>query len=147
MTRRATSRAKSWRRHLGIAVLLAAAVAASADSTAPAGRVPRPALDAAQGEKCVADTAYMRRNHMELLLHQRDATVHAGVRPRDTTLERCIACHASRVTGSVVGGNRNFCQGCHSYAAVKLDCFECHASRPEAASAAASRGNLAGAAR
>jgi [DsrC]-trisulfide reductase subunit J len=103
---------------------------------APASRVVKPSVDAGQGDKCVADTEYMRRNHMKLLLHQRDETVHAGVRPQDTSLERCIACHASRETKSVVGSDRNFCQGCHSYAAVKIDCFECHASKPSLVGAA-----------
>lgn len=109
-----------------------------------ASRVPRPTLDAPQGDKCIADPDFMRRNHMKLLLHQRDDTVHTGVRPRNTSLEGCIACHASRQTGSVIGSNENFCQGCHAYAAVKLDCFECHASKREAASAP-NRGTLAGA--
>jgi hypothetical protein len=25
----------------------------------------------------------------------------------------------------------HFCASCHSYAAVRVDCFECHASTPE----------------
>lgn len=128
---------------LAAALALAPALACSADGVATGGRVTRPALDAPQGEKCVADLDFMRRNHMQLLLHQRDDTVHAGVRPRDTRLERCIACHASKQTGSVVGANENFCQGCHAYAAVKIDCFECHASSREAASRASS-GTVAG---
>ena len=33
-------------------------------------------------------------------------------------------------TGSVAAAPTNFCVSCHSYAAVKLDCFECHASKP-----------------
>jgi hypothetical protein len=125
---------------LGIAPLLVSA----ADTPAPASRVPRPSVDAGEGGKCVADTEFMRRNHMKLLLHQRDETVHAGVRPRNTSLEACISCHASKKTGSVIGSDQNFCQGCHAYAAVQIDCFECHASKPEAARAAADRGRLVG---
>src|SRR5512135_3142230 len=127
---------------LAAAFALAPTLACSADGVATAGRVTRPALDAPQGEKCVADLDFMRRNHMQLLLHQRDDTVHAGVRPRDTTLERCIACHASKQTGSVVGANENFCQGCHAYAAVKIDCFESRVRSRDAASRA-SRGRVA----
>ena len=26
---------------------------------------------------------------------------------------------------------KHFCRTCHSYAAVRVDCFECHASRPD----------------
>ena len=128
------------------AVLALAPLLAHPSDKAGTSRVPRPTLDTPQGDKCVADPDFMRRNHMKLLLHQRDATVHTGVRPRDTSLEGCIACHASRQTGSVIGSNENFCQGCHAYAAVTLDCFECHASKREAASAPP-RGTLAGATR
>jgi hypothetical protein len=32
-----------------------------------------------------------------------------------------------------VSSPQHFCRSCHDYAAVKVDCFECHASRPEAA--------------
>ena len=139
----ARQRAGSWIGGIALAAVLALApgLAHPADS---ASRVPRPTLDAPQGDKCVADPEFMRRNHMQLLLHQRDATVHTGVRPRNTSLEGCIACHASRQTGSVIGSDENFCQGCHAYAAVKLDCFECHSSKREAGSAA-TRGTLAGA--
>ena len=34
----------------------------------------------AQGGACVADKDVMRRDHMTMLKHQRDATVHEGVR-------------------------------------------------------------------
>ena len=128
-----------------LAGLLAVALAAATGTAAPPSRVPRPVVDAGQGDKCVASAESMRRNHMKLLVHQRDETVHEGIRPRDTSLEGCIACHANRKSGTVVGSDQNFCQGCHAYAAVKLDCFECHASRIEVVGAAANRGNPSGA--
>ena len=140
----APPRASSWGRWVALAGLLALGIAAAADTASPPSRVPRPAVDAGQGDKCVANTEFMRRNHMKLLAHQRDETVHTGVRPRDTALEDCIACHASRKTGSVVGSDQNFCQGCHAYAAVKLDCFECHSSKSQVARIAANRGSLVG---
>ena len=73
----------------------------------------------------------MRRNHMDLLRHQRNETVHLGVRDARASLKGCIACHASPQTGSVALAQTDFCVGCHSYAAVQLDCFECHASKPQ----------------
>lgn len=91
----------------------------------------------AKGDKCVRDTDYMRRNHMSLLKHQRDDTMRKGIRTTQYSLKGCIDCHASPKNNSVIGTKDNFCQGCHSYAAVKLDCFECHSSKPKAASAAA----------
>ena len=146
MKGRVLTRVSSWSRGVALAGLLALGLAAAADTGNPPSRVPRPVVDAGQGDKCVANTDVMRRNHMRLLTHQRDETVHAGVRPRDTALEGCIACHASRKTGSVVGSDQNFCQGCHAYAAVKLDCFECHSSKAQLTSSAADDGKLAGAA-
>ncbi len=77
------------------------------------------------GTQCVAPPAEMRRNHMEMLKHQRDRTMRQGIRGEPVTLNGCIECHASQKTASVLGEG-NFCQSCHTYAAVKLDCFECH---------------------
>jgi predicted CXXCH cytochrome family protein len=116
-----------------ISLLLALAVggALAAD---PAGRTPRPVVEkAAAGTQCVADPALMRRSHMDFLKHQRDDTVHGGIRGAKYSLKGCIDCHASRQTGSVVKAETNFCVSCHSYAAVKIDCFGCHASRPATA--------------
>jgi len=88
---------------------------------------------AVKGERCVEDNATMRRDHMRFLKHQRDATVHQGIRGAKYSLKGCIDCHASATTGSVAAGPGDFCVACHSYAAVKIDCFECHATRPAAA--------------
>ena len=90
-----------------------------------AGRVPLPAMKAERGESCVAPTEEMRRNHMKMLFHQRDETVHEGIRTKRFSLKQCVDCHASRKTGSVLG-EKGFCASCHAYAAVKIDCFECH---------------------
>lgn len=119
---------------LATAFTLAAAAVAQAASEAPRAptRVPLPAIEAGAGERCVEDTPFMRRNHMELLKHQRDRTVHEGIRTTRHSLANCVECHASRKTGRVTGGD-GFCQSCHSYAGVTLDCFECHADKPKAA--------------
>ena len=70
---------------------------------------------------------------MELLKHHRDETMRKGIRTTEYSLKNCVSCHASKDTNSVLGKN-GFCQSCHSYAAVTLDCFECHASKPKAPS-------------
>ena len=135
MTRRQDSGARTGRARglaLALALVLAAGLAPAAPAGVPeaAGRVPRPAIEKGKGEQCVEDVQFMRKNHMKLLKHQRDQTVHKGIRTRQHSLNGCIECHASQKTGSVIGSDQNFCQACHSYAAVKLDCFECHASNP-----------------
>ena len=115
---------------MSVAMIAGLAFAASADN-ATDSRVPmpKPAIAAEAGGKCVEDTAFMRRNHMELLRHHRDRTVHEGIRTTQHSLANCIACHASKETGRVTGSKDAFCEGCHTYAAVKLDCFECHTDR------------------
>jgi len=111
-----------------IALGVAAAWAAARDGTAP--RVPKPALVQAKGDACVEDAGFMRRNHMQLLAHQRDRTTRLGIRTAAHSLKGCVECHASPATGSVAAAQEDFCQSCHGYAAVRIDCFECHAAKP-----------------
>jgi hypothetical protein len=98
-------------------------------------RVPKPVIDIAKPGRCVEDTATMRREHPDMLKHQRDRTMHEGIRTPKHSLKECVECHASAKTGSVLGG-QGFCQSCHDYASVRIDCFACHASRPKLASGA-----------
>jgi len=90
-----------------------------------ASRVALPTVKIEKGEACVAPTGQMRRDHMKMLLHQRDGTLRQGLREPRFSLKNCIDCHASRETGSVLG-KEGFCSSCHAYAAVSMDCFECH---------------------
>jgi predicted CXXCH cytochrome family protein len=109
------------------------ALASTARAAEPAGRTPLPTIErAVKGDQCIAAPAVMRRDHMEMLKHQRDATVHGGIRGAKASLKECIACHASAQTGSVAQSESNFCVSCHAYTAVRIDCFECHATRPAA---------------
>ncbi len=118
----------------GAALVAACAIGALAALAHAGAR--GPVLDAPRGERCVEDPATMRRAHWDFLKHQRDETVHRGIRGAKHSLAGCIECHANARDGSVVGSRTHFCEGCHAYAAVKLDCFECHASRTRAAQAA-----------
>jgi len=120
---------------LALAFTAVGAVPATAADGA-ASRVPMPAVAISAPGQCVEDTQFMRRNHMELLKHHRDRTVHEGIRTTQHSLANCVACHAGRETGRVTGSSDAFCEGCHRYAAVKLDCFECHTDRRAAGLAA-----------
>jgi hypothetical protein len=121
---------------LAVIAVMAAAAAPFAFAADAGSRVPRPGVTAAHPGQCVEDVQVMRRNHMELLKHHRDRTVREGVRTVEHSLANCVSCHASKNTGRVTGSDSAFCEGCHRYAAVKLDCFECHADRAQAAVAA-----------
>jgi hypothetical protein len=109
-----------------------AALLALAVLGAGAALAAEPVIPKGKGESCVEDTAFMRRNHMSLLMHQRDATMHQGIRAKAHSLKECLTCHAvpdARGMPVSVESKDHFCNSCHGYAAVQVDCFECHASR------------------
>lgn len=114
-----------------LAVLFAAFLAGC--DTAP----PEVNLAAAKqkAEQCVEPTEDMRRNHMVYLDVHRDATMIDGVRTKKHSLVECINCHvaATREDGSPIHyeNKDHFCASCHTYSGVKIDCFQCHADRPE----------------
>jgi hypothetical protein len=98
---------------------------------------PLPKAKATAGEqKCVEPVDVMRRDHMNFILHQRDATMYQGMRAKQHSLVECINCHVTPgADGKPVSihSKEHFCSSCHEYAAVKIDCFECHASQPSPA--------------
>ncbi len=92
------------------------------------------------GEGCVRETGWMRRNHMELLRHDRDRTLRQGIRPVDGSIKECVNCHAEQDDhGSYLSVNAEgqFCSGCHTFASVSIDCFECHTTTPDLVESAA----------
>ena len=120
---------------VAVVVLLRVAISAGTEESEPAtSRVPLPEISKGKGEQCVEDTDFMRRNHMDLLMHQRDDTMLQGIREKKHSLKECVNCHAVPGPDSMaltVASPKHFCRSCHDYAAVKIDCFDCHASRPQ----------------
>ena len=93
--------------------------------------IPQPAIPM-NADACVAPVETMRREHMNFLLHQRDATVLGGERGSKYSLTGCLDCHnpsESAETAVRYPDPEHFCAGCHLYTSVKIDCFECHADR------------------
>lgn len=129
----------SFLRRISLAVLctwLALPTAASSDEKLPFSNmeIAEPQRDFSPTQECVQPEAEMRRNHMKYILHQRDETMHEGIRTRTYSLEECINCHASKdeATGKWIRieDKRHFCATCHTYAAVHIDCFQCHSDVP-----------------
>ncbi len=113
---------------MAVGLLLALPLTIQASDLLP--KVPLPAGK----DKCVEPTDVMRREHMHFILHQRDETMHKGIRTTKHSLKECINCHnAPREDGKVahIESKDHFCNSCHSYAAVTIDCFQCHADKPE----------------
>jgi nitrate reductase gamma subunit len=79
------------------------------------------------------DATVMIRNHPKFLFSHRATVVHTGVGVPGDSLERCVTCHAVKdAKGEPVSFEdpTHFCRGCHNKAAVSIDCFECHTSKP-----------------
>nr|VFJ45880.1 MAG: hypothetical protein BECKFW1821A_GA0114235_101135 [Candidatus Kentron sp. FW]VFJ46691.1 MAG: hypothetical protein BECKFW1821B_GA0114236_100138 [Candidatus Kentron sp. FW] len=84
---------------------------------------------------CVESVPIMRKGHMDFLFHQRDNTLYQGIRTKRYSLKGCVDCHVQQDNqGRVIPINAadQFCQDCHQYVAVNIDCFQCHATIPDA---------------
>ena len=136
----------TWQRlSRGLAVLLTGALIVLL-SPAVQSEAPLPVVPEGKGEQCVEPTEDMRRNHMNYLMHHRDKTMREGVRTKQHSLKECIYCHATEVPKDVhkdfrqtmdcdschlpppntVLGSGGFCESCHKYAGVTMDCWQCH---------------------
>ncbi|NNJ94103.1 MAG: hypothetical protein HKP57_05110 [Halobacteria archaeon] len=113
-----------------LSLLLGAAVPASAGgSLLPV--IPEAQARVSETQGCVEPVDDMRKNHMEYILHQRDETMYQGIRTRQHSLNECINCHVSDAPDAPrASSEEHFCNSCHTYAAVRIDCFQCHADRP-----------------
>ncbi len=105
-------------------------------STSALAETPFPTIHEPSDEskKCIQPEDEMRRNHMNYILHERDETMREGVRDEPGSLAACIDCHVEPdEKGEIasVDSNDHFCNGCHEYASVQIDCFQCHADRPQ----------------
>ncbi len=116
--------------HKIILAVIALAVASLVQAAVPLPEIPLP-QDAKQ---CVQPKSVMRRQHFNFILHQRDETMHRGIRTKQYSLANCISCHVKKDDKQryiPINQQGQFCSSCHEYAAVKIDCFECHATVPE----------------
>ncbi len=98
--------------------------------------VPFPDIPKGKGDSCVAPTDVIRQTHMDLLLHKRDKTMHEGIRTKQYSLRECLNCHIQpKADGTYpsIDSKEHFCNACHSYAAVTIDCFQCHRAVPDSA--------------
>jgi hypothetical protein len=116
---------------LGLALALVGATTAQATGV---GDFVVPSSNASSVQNCVEPTEYMRRNHMEVIRHQRDTTVYGGIRSTKHSLAGCVSCHVGYDAAKKpvpINAEGQFCDACHDYAAVNLNCFDCHATIPE----------------
>ena len=81
---------------------------------------------AKQAEKCIEDTEFMTKDHMQLLDDWRHAVVRDGNRlyiSADGTeyvaslSDTCMDCHSNKA---------DFCDRCHDYVSADPYCWDCH---------------------
>lgn len=77
-------------------------------------------------KQCVAETAYMKSSHMDLVNSWRDKVVRENMRNyhsfsgREFTMSltgTCLGCHTNKA---------EFCDRCHSYVGDSPYCWDCH---------------------
>jgi hypothetical protein len=83
--------------------------------------------------ECVESKEYMSANHMDLLDQWRDRVVRDDVRTYTSEMSgkdyemslsnTCMDCHSNK---------SQFCDSCHTYAAVQPYCWDCHVEPREA---------------
>lgn len=115
------------------ALLLGLLLIAAAAAAERVGGFVLPNSAAASTPSCVEPTEYMRRNHFELIRHQRDETVYGGIRSTKHSLAGCVTCHVGHDQAGdpiPIADAGQFCNACHRYAAVRMNCFDCHATVP-----------------
>ena len=95
--------------------------------------IPPPKQKYSEETACVEPIEVMRKKHFDFVLDHRDKTVIDGIRTKKHSLIECIECH---ITANAQGEyaryseETHFCASCHQFAAVTIDCFQCHADRP-----------------
>ena len=114
----------------GLVVFLAIATAPAWYHALTGSATAAPELSiSSDSQQCLADTAYMRTYHMDMLDDWRDE----AVRTSDTTYvgldgktyEKSLAgtclgdCHSNR---------EQFCDRCHEYVGAEPFCWDCHGS-------------------
>ena len=77
-------------------------------------------------EQCVADSAYIRASHMDLLNTWRDKVVREGERVYHTSDGRMYEMSLSNTCMTCHNNKEEFCDKCHNYLAVDPYCWDCH---------------------
>jgi len=113
--------------YLGLVVFLALITFPVWYNMVSGGEAGAPELTLPAGEtQCVADTAYMRTEHMQLLMNWRDEVVRDNDRIYTapdgrvyykSLTDTCLGCHEQK---------DQFCDKCHDYVSVAPYCWDCH---------------------
>ncbi|HHB91959.1 MAG TPA: hypothetical protein ENK59_01955 [Thioploca sp.] len=122
-------------RKLGLGLLLVMIVNSVSSGEVPMPEIPKAKNNFSAEKACIEPVDVMRRQHGLLLKHYRYDTMRRGVRTSEYSLIACINCHVTADESgnypTVHHSSKHFCSSCHTYAAVNIDCFQCHTSQPQ----------------
>ena len=79
-----------------------------------------------KGVKCIQPEDEIRRNHMKYILHERNETMHEGIRDEPESLANCINCHIFPDKNGVVPRIDS-----KDHFDIGDGAFQCHADRPQ----------------
>ncbi|MDM8565313.1 hypothetical protein QUF74_06630 [Candidatus Halobeggiatoa sp. HSG11] len=120
---------------LSCGLLLAMAVNGVSAGEVPMPEIPKAKSNFSAEQSCVEPTDFMRQRHGLFLKHYRHDTMRRGMRTLQHSLVACINCHVTADESgnypTVHQSSKHFCRSCHTYAAVNIDCFQCHTSKPQ----------------
>ncbi len=96
--------------------------------SAEAAKAPEPELTqkAKAAKHCVADTQFMRMDHMQLLDQWRDTVVRQGKREYVSGAGKVYMASLSKTCMDCHSNKEEFCDRCHNYASVRPYCWDCH---------------------
>ncbi len=118
----------------GLLLSLTVSAAPTNSGSVPIPNPPKAKERFSAEQACVEPISIMRRSHGLFLKHHRNETMHRGVRQQQHSLVACINCHVTPSVDnnypSIHQGSEHFCRSCHTYVAISIDCFQCHASQP-----------------
>ncbi len=93
-----------------------------------------------KGERCIESKAFMRAEHMRMLVRWRDEVVRENSRVYtasdgrawEKSLKTCVACHGQTDAQGRSTTAAAACTECHDYVHAKLDCWNCHHEKSSA---------------
>ena len=82
-------------------------------------------------KQCVAETAYMRTSHMDLVYSWRDRVVRNNERFYNSFTGRKFAMSLTKTCMDCHSNKSEFCDRCHNYMGESPYCWDCHVAPKE----------------
>ena len=95
-------------------------------SAKPEPKLDTPVIQQLAEKKCVEPKEFMKTEHMQMLDDWRDAAIREGKRTYVNSEGKLFAISLQNTCMNCHSNKKEFCDKCHTYAAVKPYCWTCH---------------------